>query len=168
MQNALVNKVAQSGLLVLKPEELYPKAEIVDLDIKQFLFMEMVLREKEFRLALSDFNFQPLANKLVAVHCSTDAIVPTWAFMLLSTHLDQVTKTYVLAAPNEAPMAFFNQNIEQLELAPYKDQRVVIKGCGELNLPQGAYLRLTQKLLPVAKSIMFGEPCSTVPIFKKK
>jgi hypothetical protein len=162
------NKVAESGIITLDPAIFYPSAEIIEFDLKEFLFMGLILKEKEFREALKNLDIQPYNGKIVAVHCSTDAIIPVWAYMLVSSLLSPVASVVMMGNKKEATRQFISSTIAMLNGADYQDKRVVIKGCGELDIPADAYLSLTNKLRPYAKSIMYGEPCSTVPVFKRK
>ncbi|MEZ4919755.1 MAG: DUF2480 family protein, partial [Saprospiraceae bacterium] len=125
------------------------------------------LKEKEFRQALKEHDWSQYAGKNLAVFCSTDAIIPMWAYMLVSSYATPYAKDIVQAHPDQAVESFIQKNIAQLDLSPYVDQRLVIKGCGEKPVPPSAYLAITHRLQPIAKSILFGEPCSTVPVYKK-
>lgn len=169
MEEVLVNKVAESGIITLSLEQFIPVEEdIIVFDIKPFLFREMILREKDFRLALAEHNWDMYLDKQVTVTCSVDAIIPMWAYMLISSALTPVAR-YVYAGTKEEMMAhLILRNIEALEVAGYEEKRVVIKGCGDKVMPEAAYLAITNRLRPVVKSLMYGEPCSTVPVYKKK
>lgn len=169
MEEVLVNKVAESGIITISLEQFIPQEEsVVVFDIKPFLFREMILREKDFRLALAEHNWEQYLGKQVTVTCSVDAIIPMWAYMLISSALSPVA-AYVFAGSEDAMMAqLILKNIEALDAEPYTDKRVVIKGCGDKVMPEAAYLAITNKLRPVVKSLMYGEPCSTVPVYKKK
>lgn len=163
----IVNKVAGSSLITLNLEEYFPK-ELASFDLKQFLFMELILKEKDYRAALKDFDFTPYQNKTVALFCSTDAIIPHWAYMLAATHLSPFAQQVVFGTPEKIKKDILLLNIRALDAEEFKDKRMVIKGCGEEDMDTAAYVEITNKLLPVAKSIMYGEPCSTVPIYKQK
>jgi hypothetical protein len=169
MEEVLVNKVAESGIITISLEQFIPSEEnIVVFDIKPFLFREMILREKDFRLSLAEHNWEPYLGKQVTVTCSVDAIIPMWAYMLISSALTPVA-AYVFAGTGEEMIAhLILKNIEALDVTEYTDKRVVIKGCGDKVMPEAAYLAITNKLRPVVKSLMYGEPCSTVPVYKKK
>lgn len=164
----IINKVQQSGLITIDLEELYPKGERVEYDIAQNLWQGLALKEKDFREFISTNDWSVYKDKYVAVFCSADAIVPTWAFMLLSAALQPYAKKIVFGSKEELEKNIFSDLISSLNENNYKDARVVIKGCSDLPVPLSAYVDLTNKLLPVVKSLMFGEPCSTVPIYKKK
>jgi hypothetical protein len=168
MSEEIINKVATSGLITLDLEEYYPREEILVFDLKPNLFMELILKEKDFRVALQQLDWSVYQDKVVAVTCTTDAIIPMWAYMLVGTYLQPVAKDIIFGNEQSARQQLFLQNIAAIPANDYADQRVVVKGCGDVPIGEYAYLEITKKLRPVAKSIMYGEPCSTVPIFKKK
>jgi hypothetical protein len=163
----IVNKVAESGLITLDLEQFYPKGEIKTFDLKGYLFMELILKEKDFRTALQNTDWEVYRNAFVAVNCSADAIIPVWAYMLVASYLQPVAKEVVFGTEQELINTILQRNIQSMNAAEYADQRIVVKGCGDIHIPETAYVAVTQKLRPFAKSIMYGEPCSTVPIFKK-
>jgi hypothetical protein len=164
----IINKVASSGLVSLDLENFYPSEDVKGFDLKPFLFMEMILKEKDFRQALRELDWSAYDGKAVAVYCSADAIIPMWAYMLVTSYL-QPTAAYVFLGNEEALIRqLFLQKISALDIEAFRDQRVVIKGCGDKAVPPEAYVEITRRLQPVVKSIMFGEPCSTVPVYKKK
>lgn len=162
----LVNKVAQSGIITLNLADFMPK--VYELDLEKYLYQGLVLREKEFREQLKNTDFSCFADQYIALFCSVDAIIPTWAYMLLCTHLFPYTSKICLAKQSDARSFFALENIAELDLEAYRGQRLVIKGCGSEPIPEALFVALIRKLLPVAKSIMYGEPCSTVPLYKKK
>ena len=168
MSDEIINKVTASGLITLDLEEYYPKEEIAVFDLKPHLFMELIVKEKDFRAALQQIDWTIYQHKVVAVTCSADAIIPMWAYMLVATYLQPVAKDIIFGNEQTAKQQIFIQNIAAIPATDYTDQRVVVKGCGDIPIGEFAYLEITKKLRPVAKSIMYGEPCSTVPIFKKK
>lgn len=168
MQTTFVNKVAESGILALNLEDYYIKDEVAVFDMKDYLFMGMILKEKEFREVLKTFDTGPYKNKIVALTCSADAIIPMWAYMLAASLLQPVAIEIIFGTEEVVKETVLLRNIAKIESAEYIDARVVIKGCGELPIGEAAYIAITQKLRPVAKSIMYGEPCSTVPVYKKK
>lgn len=168
MSEPILNKVADSGLITLDLETYYPAGEILTFDLKPFLLMELILKEKDFRQALQQHDWSVYSGKRVAVTCTADAIIPVWAYMLVATYLQPVAADVVLGDEKEALKQVFLRNIDAIDVAEYEDKRVVIKGCGETPIGEYAYMEITKKLRPVAKSIMYGEPCSTVPVFKKK
>jgi hypothetical protein len=167
MEDQLINKVAQSGLITIDLEEFYPLGERVVFDIKGFLFQELILREKDFREALKNHNWKNYTDKYVSLVCTADAIVPTWAYMLIATNLEPYTKRIVFGDLETLETVLYHELLSKLPLDQYKDARIVIKGCGNLPVPKAAYVEITRLLRPLAKSIMYGEPCSTVPIFKQ-
>lgn len=164
----IINRVAESALLTLDLETYYPKGEVLVFDLRGFLFMELIVKEKEFRAALLAHDWTQYQDKLVAVTCTADAIVPVWAYMLVASYLQPVAKEIVMGDEKKLLETLFLKNINTIAIAEYQDKRVVIKGCGDLPIGEFAYLEATKILRPVVKSIMYGEPCSTVPIFKKK
>jgi len=164
----LVNKVAGSGIITLDLEKFYPSQELMELDLKDFLFMEMLLKEKDFREKLEAADWIQYNGKIVAVHCSTDAIIPMWAYMLVSSKLKGVASEVYFGNKSTAIEKAIEKNILSINEEKYKDKRVVVKGCGDIEIPSSAYLMISQKLIPVVKSLMYGEPCSTVPVYKQK
>lgn len=168
IQENIVNKVAQSGLVTFDPASLYPVGERVLYDIKDNLFMGLMLREKDFREFIKEHDWMQYQDKYVAVTCSADAIVPTWAYMLLANKMAPYAKKVVFGDLSTLEIVLFEEAINQMDLEKFQDQRVVIKGCGDIAVPESAYVSLTFKLTPVVKSILYGEPCSTVPVYKRK
>jgi Protein of unknown function (DUF2480) len=166
--DTIVNKVAESGLITLDLEAFYPKDEIVSFDLKDYLFMGMILKEKDFRNALQQIDWETYRDRSVAVFCSADAIIPLWAYMLVSTYLSGVARRVFSGTAEEMRKQLFIENIRNINSDDYTDKRVVIKGCGDLEMGDHAYVEITNKLVPVVKSLMYGEPCSTVPVYKKK
>lgn len=168
MNDALINKVSESALITLNLEDYYPKESIVLFDLKDYLFMGLILKEKDFREALKNLDLEPYANKIVSVTCSADAVIPMWAYMLTASYLQPVATEVFFGNEEEAKKEILLNNISKIPPEEFIDKRIVIKGCGELPIGEAAYLQATKILRPVAKSIMYGEPCSTVPIFKRK
>ncbi len=168
MSEILNNKVADSGLISIDLASFIPANEIVLFDIKPFLFMELILKEKDFRVALQHVNWAAFENKIVGIYCSTDAIIPMWANMLIASSLTPIAESVYFGDVNKVREQVLLYNIAKLNIADYTDQRVVIKGCGETPISESAYVAITHMLRPVVKSIMYGEPCSTVPVYKKK
>lgn len=163
----IINKVAQSGIVTIDLEELYPKGERVLIDIKEQLFQGLILREKDFREFIKNEDWSKYTNKYVAITCSTDAIVPTWAYMLVAIQLEPFAKKTVFGNLETLETVLFHELLKNLNVNDYTDARIVVKGCGKLPVPIAAYVEITRLLTPVAKSIMYGEPCSTVPLYKK-
>lgn len=168
MNDTLINKVTESALVTLNLEDYYPKEDIVVFDIKEYLFMGLILKEKDFREALKNLNLEPFTGKPVTVTCSADAVIPMWAYMLAASYLQPVAKEVFFGNEEEVKKQLLLNNISHIPAEEFADKRIVIKGCGELPVGEAAYLEATKILRPVAKSIMYGEPCSTVPIFKRK
>jgi hypothetical protein len=163
----IVNKVAESALTTIDLEDFLPKEEPVLFDLKNFLFMGLIVKEKEFRESLLKTDLEQYRNKTVLVVCSTEAIIPMWAYMLLASQLEPVVKELFLGSVEEWKKKKLLEAIAFIDVSIYKDQRVVIKGCGSYPIPEAAYLEITKRLRPVVKSIFYGEPCSTVPIYKQ-
>lgn len=168
MEEVFVNKVSESGLISFDLEEYYPKGEIKIFDLKEYLFMGLILKEKEFRAALLATDWEQYRDKFVAICCSADAIIPMWANMLVASNLQPFAKEIVFGDEKKLIESVLVKKINEIKGEEYLDKRVVIKGCGEVSIPESAYVEITNKLRPFAKSIMYGEPCSTVPIYKKK
>jgi len=164
----IVNRVAQSKLVTLDLEEFYPKGTRLQIDIKDWLFEGLILKEKEFRSQISEHNWEQYKDAYVVLNCSSDAIVPGWAFMLISTKLQPYAKKVVLGSLEDLETTLFQSVIEDLDISDFRDKPVIIKGCSNKPVPPNAYLWATLKLQPVAKSIMYGEACSSVPLFKRK
>ena len=167
MENEIVNKVSQSGLITIDLEEFYPAGDRVLFDIKELLFQGLILREKDFREFIKNEDWNKYKDKYVALTCSADAIVPTWAYMLLATQLEPIAKKVVFGNLESLETILYTEILSKIDINIYKDARVVIKGCGNLPIPKSAYVHITSLLRPLAKSIMYGEPCSTVPLYKQ-
>lgn len=167
MENEIINKVSQSGLVTIDLEAFYPEGERVLFDIKEQLFQGLILREKDFREFIKNKDWNTYKNKYVALICSADAIVPTWAYMLLATQLEPVAKKVVFGNLETLETILYHEILSTIKIEDYKDARIVIKGCGDLPVPKAAFVEITNLLRPVAKSIMYGEPCSTVPLYKQ-
>jgi len=164
----IVNKVAQSALITLDLEDYYPKGETVVFDLKDHLFMGMILKEKDFRTAMQELDWEQYRNRNVAITCTADAVVPMWAYMLVMTYLQPVANFAAFGTAEFVHNTLFLQNLGKIDINELTDKRVVIKGCGDKGAGEVAYAEITRLLRPVVKSIMYGEPCSTVPIYKKK
>ena len=166
MENEIVNKVANSGLITIDLEEYYPKGERVLFDIKPLLFQELILKEKDFREFVKQHNWSAYQDKYVAITCTADAIVPTWAYMLVSLALEPYAKKIVFGTLETLEALLFEEALKAINYKELTDKRVVIKGCGNLPVSTHAYVQLAAALRPYAKSVMYGEPCSTVPLYK--
>lgn len=163
----IINKVAESGLITIDLEELHVQGERVLFDIKPWLYEELILREKDFRQHIKEHNWSAYQDQLVALTCSADAIVPTWAYMLLAAALAPYAKKVVFGGLVQLEETLYREQLMVMDLTPFKDGRVIIKGCSKVAVPVSAYVQLTEMLRPHVKSLMFGEPCSTVPVFKR-
>ncbi len=168
MNEGFKNKVAESGIITIDLGDYYPKEEVRLFDMKDYLFMGLILKEKDFRESLKQMDVSVYQDKIAAITCSADAVIPMWAYMLVATVLQPVAKEIIFADEAEAKKKILLKNIAAIATDQFKDNRVVIKGCGELPISEEAYVEITKILRPVAKSIMYGEPCSTVPVFKKE
>lgn len=166
MSNEIINRVANSKLVVFDLEDYYPQGKRILFDIKDWLFEGFVLREKDFRAQVLEHDWSQYQDDFVALTCSTDAIVPDWAYMLLSINLEPFAKTTVLGNLETLEASLYQDIINNLDITTYKDKPVIIKGCSKKPVPSSAYIMITNKLKPVAKSIMFGEACSSVPLHK--
>ncbi|MEI6506963.1 MAG: DUF2480 family protein [Bacteroidota bacterium] len=162
------NKVAESGLITIDLEDFYHPGERILFDIKDQLFRGMILREKDFREFIKSHNWSQYQNKNVAFICSVDAIIPTWAYMLLAVNIEPFANRYVFGNLETLETVLFNDALQKIDASTYKDARVIIKGCGKFPVPVSAYVEITHKLAPHVKSMMYGEACSNVPIWKKK
>ncbi|OUR93211.1 hypothetical protein A9Q87_05870 [Flavobacteriales bacterium 34_180_T64] len=168
MSDEIINRVASSSLVVFDLEDYYPDGERILFDIKEWLYKGLVLREKEFRDQVKNHNWKQYQDTYVALMCSTDAIVPAWAFMLLSIQLEPYVKKSLIGTLETLELSIYQDIIFNLDVSAYKNKPIIIKGCSHKPVPDNAYVLLSQKLKPIAKSIMYGEACSSVPLFKKK
>ncbi|WP_353181749.1 DUF2480 family protein [Parapedobacter lycopersici] len=168
IQEQIVNKVAQSGLITVDLADFGPRGERVIYDIKDNLFHGLILREKDFREFVKSHDWQQYEGKYVGITCSADAIVPTWAYMLLANSLEPYAKDVAFGDAGVLETLLYERALDEVDMERYRDQRVVVKGCGDIPIPESAFIKFTAKLTKVAKSIMYGEPCSTVPVFKRK
>jgi hypothetical protein len=168
MDNIIINKVAESALVSIDLEHYYPTGETAVFDMKDHLFRGLILREKDFRTALTQIDWEKYKNKNVAITCSADAIVPMWAYMLVTVHVQPLAKAVVFGNEKALISTLYVRNLAQIKGEDYADKKVVIKGCGDKETPEAAYVEITNILRPFVKSIMYGEPCSTVPVFKRR
>ncbi|MFN3640435.1 MAG: DUF2480 family protein [Flavobacterium sp.] len=162
------NKVAESALKVFDLEDYFPSKKIVLLDVSHWLFQGFILKESDFRTSLKDHDWNKYQNTIVALHCSTEAILPAWTFLLVASHLNQVGAEVFLGNEKEAIVAHYFKTIPHLDFKDYKQAPVILKGCSKKPVPEEAYLLALEYLQPIAKSIMFGEACSAVPLYKEK
>lgn len=168
IQENIVNKVANSGLITFNLEEYLHQGERIVYDIKDNLFHGLILKEQDFRAFIKEHDWSQYQGKNVAITCSADAIVPTWAYMLLANKMKPYANEIVFGTEDTLNAVLFTKALSKVDLKVFTDARVVVKGCGDINIPVSAYVEITNLLSPVVKSIMYGEPCSTVPIFKRK
>lgn len=164
----IINRVANSKLMTFDLEEIYPKGERVSFDISQWLLEGIVLRESDFREKAKEHDWSQYRDTFVALFCSTDAIVPGWAYLLISLHLAPFAEKVTVGNLEELESILFTEILQKTDFSQYADKPVIIKGCAHKPIPQNAYVLLAQKLQPIAKSIMYGEACSSVPLYKKK
>jgi len=164
----IINRVSTSALVTFDLEDYYIPGERVLYDLKDNLYEQLILREKEFREFIKNHNWESYANKLVAITCSADAIVPTWAYMLITTALQPYAAKVVFGSLADLETTLYQESLARVDWQTFKGAKVVIKGCSKIEVPVSAYVEATNRLRGIAASIMFGEPCSTVPIFKAK
>lgn len=167
-ENTLINRVDQSGIVTIDLEKYYPPFQVLSFDLNDFLFHGLILKEKDFRQALKEHNWQQYKDAVVCVYCSSDAIIPIWAYMLVSSYASPVATEVFSGTATDWLRHYYHTALQNLDLQPFKDKKIVIKGCSDKEVPASAYADITGRLMPVAQSIMYGEPCSTVPVFKKK
>ena len=168
MSDKIINRVANSNLINIDLEAMYPEGKRVLFDIKKWLFEGIVLKEKEFRKHVANHNWTQYKNNYVALNCSEDAIIPSWAYLLISSELAPYAKKIIVGDMELLETLIFHEVIENLKIENFKDKPIIIKGCSEKLIPNSAFSMLIQKLFPIAKSIMYGEACSTVPLYKRK
>jgi len=168
MADEIVNKVANSALFPVNLEDYYRAERRIFIDLKDWLYEGIMLREKDYRAAIAEHDFSQYADAYVAVDCTEDAIVPTWAYMLMASSLAPHAKKVVVGSLDHLESVLYQEIIDDLDVEEFRDQRIILKGCGDKPVPMDAFVAFVQKVQPVAKSIMFGEPCSTVPVFKKR
>jgi hypothetical protein len=164
----ITNRVSNSQLITFDLEEYYTPGERIVFDIKDFLFQNIILKEKEFRDSIKSHDWSQYLGKHVAIICSADAIIPTWAFMLLSIELQPFARRVVFGNLDELETQLFYDALSRVDWEKYHDKKMIIKGCSKVEVPLSAYVEVTNRLRSIARSIMFGEACSTVPLFKKK
>ena len=168
MADTIVNRVAASTLITFDLEKLYQIGTRQSIDLSQWLHQGLLLKEKEFRALLKAHDWSVYRDQFIALHCSTDAILPAWAALLVTTHLQPYARKVVLGTLNDLEVQLFAEEIQLLDISQYKDQPLIIKGCSDKTVPQDAYVQLIAKLQPVVKSLFYGEACSSVPLYKKK
>lgn len=168
MEKEILNRVANSPLVVVDLEDYYPKGNRTILDIKDWLYEELVLREKDFRERVRQHDWSKYQDEFVALTCTSDAIVPAWAFMLLTMELQPFAKKIVLGSLEQLETSIYQELIQNLDLTKFMDKALIIKGCSIKPVPANAYIMLSERLKPISKSIMYGEACSSVPLYKRK
>jgi hypothetical protein len=167
METEIINRVANSGLVTLNLEEYYAPGDRVQYDLKDNLFMGLILKEKDFRAFMKEHDWSQYTGKHVAITCSEDAIIPTWAYMLLTLQLQPYAGTIVFGKLTDLEEKLYFDAIARINITDYQDARVVVKGCSDVPVPVAAYVEITRLLRPVVQSLLFGEPCSTVPLYKR-
>ncbi|WP_289046240.1 DUF2480 family protein [uncultured Olleya sp.] len=167
MAEEIINRVANSKLITINLEDYYPKGARVQFDIKDWLFQELVLKEKDFRQYVKNHDWSQYQNQYVAIHCSVDAIIPDWAFMLLTVNLEPFVEKCHIGTLEDLETAIYQDIITNIDATIYQDKPVIIKGCSNKPVPINAYVMITNKLKPYAKNIMYGEACSFVPLYKR-
>ncbi|SDE96570.1 Protein of unknown function [Pricia antarctica] len=167
-EETILNRVSQSKIFTFNLEDYYPEGKRILLDIKDWLYEGIILKEKEFRAALMQHDWAQYQDAFVALHCSSEAIVPGWAYMLIATKLEPYASKTVQGNLEQLETSLFQSVIEKLDVSEFEGRLVIVKGCSNKPVPPNAYLLITQKLQPVVKSLMYGEACSSVPLFKKK
>lgn len=167
MEGEIKNRVANSKLVTIDLDTLYPKGDRITIDISQWLFQGLIVREKEFRAQLKEHNWEQYKDKYVALYCSTDAIIPGWAYLLITTHLQSIAKYITQGTIEELDSLLLSEVIHAMDFSEFENKPVIINGCSNHPIPESSYLLLLQKLMPIARSIMYGEACSSVPLFKR-
>ena len=168
MASEIINRVANSKLVTLDLEDYYPKGDRILLDIQNWLYEGLILREQDFREIIKNLDWQQYKGKYVALTCSTDAIIPSWAYLLISVSLAPFAKIFIIGDSDLLENLIFQETVESIDIEPFKDVPVIIKGCADKYIPESAYALLTKRLLPKVSSLMFGEACSSVPLYNKK
>lgn len=168
MPDEIVNRVSQSKLITFDLEDYYPEGRRVVLDIKEWLYEGFILKEKEFRTYITEYNWEQYASSYVALTCSTDAIIPGWAYMLIASKLQPYAKMVVIGSLEELETSLYQSIIENIDVSPFKDKMLIVKGCSNKPVPPNAYVWIISKLQTVTKSVMYGEACSSVPLYKRK
>ena len=164
----IVNKVAKSPLITLDLEEFYPEGKRIMFDLKDFLFQELILKEKDFRDQLKNHNWEQYKDAYVVLNCTSDAIIPGWDYLLVATYLEPFVKKMTQGNLKDLEVAIFQDLISKMDISEFENKKIMIKGCSKKSIPQSAYVQLIEKIQPVANSLMYGEACSTVPLMKKR
>jgi len=167
VENEIINRVANSSLVTFDLQELSPKSTLAEIDLKEIFFEGLILREKDLRDFIKNHDWQQYQSKNVAVHCSADAVIPTWAYMLIGVALAPLAAKVVFGDRTVLLTSLYKEALDNIDWEKFRDAKVVIKGCSDVHVPESAYVEATVRLRPVAASILYGEPCSTVPLFKR-
>ncbi len=168
MSDEIKNRVAESNLITFDLEDFYPEGKRIEIDISHFLFEGMLLKEKDFRASVKNHNWEQYQGSYIALSNNNEALIPAWAFMLLTTQLNSIAKNVTIGNKTQLENSIFSKIIDSLDISDYINKPIIIKGCSNKPIPENAYIQLIQKLQPVARSIMYGEACSSVPLFKKR
>jgi len=168
MKDEIINRVSKSNLITINLEDYYPEGKREKIDISQWLFEGIILKEKDFRDSINEVDFRLYKDKYIALYCSTEAIIPSWAYLLIVTKLAPFSKKIIVGNLTQLEISIFQEVISCLDITKYKDKPIILKGCSSKLIPESAYIMLVEKLLPVVSSLMYGEACSTVPLFKRK
>ena len=168
MNGEIINKVESSGIITLDLSDYAPKKIIEELDLRQFLFEGIVLKEKQFRAEIKDYNFEKYKQKTVALFCSSEVIIPMWAYMLITVELEPICSKLYFGRASDVSQQIILENIKLIEGDKYSGKRVIVKGCSNIPLNESLYVEITKKLLSSVRSLMFGEACSAVPVYKTK
>ena len=166
--DVIVNRVAESALITFDLEKLYQIGQRQSIDLSQWLYEGLILKEKDFRAQLNAHDWSVYQDQFVALYCSTEAILPAWASLLVTSHLQPYSRKVVMGTLEDLEVQLFSEEIQLLDVTPFKDKPVIIKGCSDKTVPQDAYVQLIAKLQPIVKSLFYGEACSSVPLYKKK
>jgi len=166
--DAIVNRVAESALITFDLEKLYQIGQRQSIDLSQWLYEGLILKEKDFRAQLNAHDWSVYQDQFVALYCSTEAILPAWASLLVTSHLQPYSRKVVMGTLEDLEVQLFSEEIQLLDVTPFKEKPVIIKGCSDKTVPQDAYVQLIAKLQPIVKSLFYGEACSSVPLYKKK
>ena len=164
----IVNKVAKSGLVTIDLQQFEPQHEIAEFNLKEYLYMEMILKEKDYRNALESFDWSVYSDKIIAAYCSADAIIAQWAYMLIVTHAHGIAESVYFGTPAQARERCMLDAIDKHDWTQYADKKVLLKGCSDKELSPSVYLSATQKLIPIVDRLMYGEACSFVPVYRKR
>lgn len=166
--NTIRNRIAESGLITFDMESFLQGVAIEVIDIKPWLYKELIIREKDFRAAVKEHDWSTYKDKWVGVHCSNEAIIPTWAYMLISVHLQPYTQNIAFGSEQAVYNKIISNALATLDTSKYKDERIMVKGCSKFNIPESCYMEVVQKLTGIARSVMYGDACANVPLFKRK